>query len=408
MARVRKFYVEWWKIRKSTIYGLVVFAILAAVVIGGGWHIVKNYWLVQGDLADIPTDAARIISFEGDVRIIRAATRETFVVTRQTFAAAGDTIQTQGDGRAVVQMIDGSIYSVRPNSTVVIRDSTSIFGGRNVRVSLDDGQLNVRTEDQPENTQNVVEMLDSETKLKSQTDASFNTDTQGGEIRISRGSVETTVGGDSSTITENEYAALNNGKISQREKLLTPPRPFSPANASQVMVGSSGTQTVSFAWQDTAPGVSSYHLQVSRASAFSADSLLVDRGSVNAREFRLTGLTPGTYYWRLKAAVRSGQISEWSEPAKFNVVRGVSSPAIDVTDWHVERVGGSIYIISGKTVPGLLVRAQGREIFAGGDGSFRLQISNASSEVPVEMGDDRGNRAGFVLSLKTAKVLRRF
>ena len=68
-----------------------------------------------------------------DVRIIRASTRETIVVTKETFVAAGDTVQTQADGKATVQMIDGSVYSVRPNSTVVIRDNSSIFGGKYAR-----------------------------------------------------------------------------------------------------------------------------------------------------------------------------------------------------------------------------------------------------------------------------------
>lgn len=44
-------------------------------------------------------------------------------------------------------MIDGSILSIRPNSTVVIRDSSSLLGGTSVRVKLDDGQIRVRTED---------------------------------------------------------------------------------------------------------------------------------------------------------------------------------------------------------------------------------------------------------------------
>ena len=166
-----------------------------------------------------------------------------------TYAAAGDTIQTQADGRAVVQMIDGSVLSVRPNSTVVIRDNSSLFGGRNVRVALDDGQLNVRT-DQTDG-ENVVEMLESETRLRPETDASFNADPRanGGEIRISRGGVETSIGGEKTTIRENEFASLNNGKITAREKLLTPPTPVSPANSAQVSDGGRGANVV-FTWQD--------------------------------------------------------------------------------------------------------------------------------------------------------------
>jgi hypothetical protein len=408
--KYRKFYVEWWKIRKSTIYGLVAFVVVTGAVITGVWWAVQYNWFAQQAAPEAPKDAARIISFEGDVRITRAATRETILVTKETFIAAGDTIQTQADGRAVVQMIDQSVYSVRPNSTVVIRDSSSIFGGTNVRVALDDGQINVRTDDQPANTENVVEMMDSETQLKSQTDASFNADaySKEGEIRISRGSVETSIGGERATINENEFAAVNDGRVAAREKLLLPPRPSLPANMSQVVDSGRGV-TMAFSWQDESSiPVASYYIQIARSPYFSPDGMLVDRGAVTTRDFRLAGLQPGTYYWRLKTTSRAGQTSDWNEPFRFNVVKRETNPAIEVVNWGVERVGGNVYIISGRTRAGLQVRAQGRQVFAAQDGVFRLQVSTPLSEVAIELGDDGGNRGGFVLGLRNAKVLRSF
>jgi hypothetical protein len=50
----------------------------------------------------------------------------------------------------------------------------------------------------------------------------------------------------------------------------------------------------------------------------------------------------------------------------------------------------------------------GREVYAGGDGTFRLQVATPVSEVSVELADDRGNRAGYVLSLRNSSILRRF
>jgi hypothetical protein len=357
-----------------------------------------------------PKNAASILSFEGDVRIIRAATRETVVVTKETFIAAGDTIQTQSDGKAIVQMIDGSVLTVRPNSTLIIKDNSSIFGGPNVRVSLDDGQLNVRTDQLPADSKNVVEMSESETSIKSQTDASFNADAQtnGGEIRITRGSVDTTVGGAKTTLNENEFASVNDGRIASKEQLLLAPRPVQPADGSQVVDSGAGV-AATFIWEDgsTIP-ISGYYIQVSRSPIFAADAILVDRSSLTSREFRLAGLQPGTYYWRVRSTARSGQTSDWNPHAKFTVVRRGSSPTIDVSAWGVDPVGGSVYIISGRTQPGLLVRSQGNQVFAANDGSFRLQVSSSAGEVPVELTDDRGNRAGFVLSLRNSRVLRRF
>ena len=408
--RFRKFYVDWWNVRKSTIYGVIAFVLIAGAVYAGVLWASRNNWFVPPDTIDIPKDAARIVSFEGEVLITRAATRETILVTKETYVAAGDTIQTQADGRAIIQMIDGSVYSVRPNSTVVVRDTTSLLGGKNVRVRVDDGQLNVRTDEQPENTRNIVELGESENQVGPKTDASFNADgANGGEIRILRGGVETTLGGEKTKIGENEFATVNGDKLSAREKLLAPPRPNSPGNSEQVVDASGGGVNVTFTWQDPEGNPAAfYYLQVSKSPYFASDALLVDRNNMQIRDYRLASLSPGTYYWRLKATAKSGQATNWNEPWKFNVVRNGESVAIDASDWHVERVGGNVFLISGRTQAGMAVRSQGRSTYAGPDGSFRLQINSSSIETAVEIGDDRGNRTGFVLSLRTANVLRRY
>ncbi len=406
--KYRKFYVDWWNIRRSTIYLLIAIILLGAGILWGLSYASRNNWFLPDEQANVPKDAARIVSFEGDVRITRAATRETIVVKQETFVAEGDTIQTQSDGRCIVQMIDGSTYSVRPNSTVVVKTSTSLFGGKNVRVTLDDGQLNVRTDDQPPDVNNIVEVADSENKLLPKTDASFNADETGGEIRISRGGVETTIAGEKTTISENEFASVSGGKLSARERLMAPPRPTQPGNSAQI-VDQGGGVSVAFNWQDAEgnPGAN-YYLQVSRSPTFASDAIMVDRSGMTAREFRLAGLTPGNYYWRVKATGRSGQTTNWNDAWKFMVVRAGERMAIDASDWRVERVGGNVYLLSGRTQPGMAVRAAGRDTFAGPDGTFRLQISSPSVETAVEIGDDRGNRGGFIISLRNGAVLRRY
>lgn len=408
--KYRKFYVDWWNIRKSTIYMVVTALIAIGLVWFGLWYASRNNWFVPVEATDAPRDAARIVSFEGEVRITRSTTRETLLVTKATWVAAGDIVQTLADGRAIIQMIDGSVYSVRPNSTVIVRDTTSLFGGKNVRVRVDDGQLNVRTDDQPADTKNIVELGESENQIGPKTDASFNADRpDGGEIRVSRGGVETTLGGEQTTISENQYATVNGGKLSERERLLAPPRLASPDNSAQIVDSSGSGVTVNFAWADPEGNpAASFHLQVARSPYFASDSILVDRGDLQAHEFRLAGLSPGTYYWRLKATARSGQATNWNDQWKFSVVRPGESGAIDAVDWRVEAIGGNVYLISGRTRPGMNVSAQGRAVYAGPDGAFQLQIASSSIETAVEISDERGGRSGFILSLRNGSVLRRY
>ncbi len=405
-SKFRKFYVDWWNIKKSTVYGIIAGVVFLCFAIGGGWWLWRsNAILATPENADIPKDAARIVSYEGDVRVIRASTRETILVTKETYVAAGDTVQTQADGRAQIQMIDGSLLSVRPNSTIVIRDSASIFGGTNVRVTLDEGQMNVKTQDQTENTENVVEVKESENRLFPQTDASFkiNEQTNGGEIRVSRGGVESNTGIDKTVVKENEFASIDNGKISQKERLLDAPKPVAPQNAEQVL----NSSDVTFRWQkpdSTSP--LNFHLQVSASPFFVADSMLIERENITNQIFTVANLTPGVYYWRLKATSASRQGSDWGEPWKFAIIKQSRSETLEANEWQVEKVGGSIYIISGRTKPGTTVRSSGREVFASGDGSFKLQVSSSSGASTVEISDEKGNRTRYNLSLNNSRATR--
>lgn len=409
--KYRKFYVDWWNIKRSTVYGGVSFFVILAVLIGGGWWLYRNdFFLAKTDVNDIPADAARIISFEGDVRVTRASTRETILVTKTTYVSAGDTVQTQSDGRAQIQMIDGSILTIRPNSTVVIRDSSSLFGGKNVRVALDGGQINVKTEDQPEDTENIVEVRESENKIKPQTDASFgiNPNTNGGEIRVSRGGVESNVGDEKTTIQEGEFAAVNNGKIASKENLLQSPKIVSPTSQDSVQALSSGNADVTFRWQKPNGTIQSYHLQVSKSPFFVADTLVFERTSLTDTNFTVGNLAPGTYHWQVRAVASSGQISDWSEKVRFTISKGTANQGIAVSDWNVEKLGGKIYRIGGKTKAGAVVRVAGRETFATADGAFLIQIAAASDQVTIEISDERGNKSNYVISLSSGKVLRQF
>jgi hypothetical protein len=408
----RNYYVDWWKIKKGTVVGLGIFILFVSLMGLGIWWLMQNNWILNNiENSAGPKDAARISSFEGDVRVIRASTRVTEKVTKDTFLSAGDTIQTQADGKAQIRMIDGSTLTVRPNSTVVIRNSDSIFGGTNVRVALDDGQINVRTEDQNETSNNIVEVKETENKLQSQTDASFgvNPTTSGGEIRISRGGVETNAGGEKTVIKDGEFAAIKNGKIATRERLHDPPRLVSPASLVQFLTTGRGTVDITFNWQKSESGGDfSYRLEIATSPFFVPDGMILQRDPVRTTSFTMGNFNPGVYYWRLRGTSNTGQTTEWSEPWRFTVVKREGNESLPASDWKVESLGGKLYLISGKTVSGAIVRIAGRETFAAGDGSFRLQVSAPSNEITAEVGDENGNRNRYVLSLPEGKLIRQY
>lgn len=410
MDKKRNYYVDWWSIKKSSVISVIVVLLFLGLVSGGVWWAMKNDWFFANqENAKIPKDSARLISFEGDVRVTRAATRETEKVSRDTYLLAGDTIQTQADGKAQIRMIDGAVLTVRPNSTVVIRDSASIFGGTNVRVELGDGQINVKTQDQTEASNNIVEIKQVESKLQSQTDASFNSSGSSGEIRISRGGVETTVGGEKTVIKDGEFASINQGKLSPKERLYEPPKLMNPPNLEQLLTTSNGTADSTFRWQKSEGTTNfSFSLEVASSPFFVAEGMVIQRNSLTAPSFTLGNIAPGVYYWRVRGTAASGQTTEWSEPFRFTVVKREGNEKLTASDWVVENIGGKVYIISGKTVSGATVRILGRETFAASDGSFKLQVSIPKTEATVEISDEHGNRNRYVLALESGKVVRQF
>jgi len=86
--------------------------------------------------------------------------------------------------------------------------------------------------------------------------------------------------------------------------------------------------------------------------------------------------------------------------------KAASGETLSAADWQVERIGGGIYLVRGKTQAGATVRIAGREVFAGADGSFRLQISANSPNATVEISDERGNRSRYNLNLSAARAAR--
>ena len=179
-----------------------------------------------------------------------------------------------------------------------------------------------------------------------------------------------------------------------------------PTPSKQILSGRQGSASVVFVWKKPEEyDRPVYHLQISESPFFVSGKMTDERTSLSAMSFTSRSLKAGTYFWRVRASVESGQLSEWSDPSKFTLIKRSNSARIEATDWDVEDVGGGIFIVRGKTKSGAIVRVSGRETFAKSDGSFRLQISTSSSTAVIEIYDEKGNKSRFVLSLKRGKVI---
>ncbi|HKU74119.1 MAG TPA: FecR domain-containing protein [Pyrinomonadaceae bacterium] len=405
--KTSRFAFDWWIIQKRFVYLVIAIFMLCVSAAGAALYVWK-YGNPFKNVAIVNHPAgARFVSFEGDVRVIRAATREMLPANSDTELYPGDTVQTQTNGRARIGLADGSTLLVKPNSTIIIRDNARADDGKktNVHVRVDSGQLSVRTEQQADGTTNVVETPKTKNTMGQQTSASFGVNPEGTEeIRVATGAIETTnQNGDKATIKEGEYVSVNNsGRISPAQKLLDVPQPAKPHDLEQVSVGSNGAANVALKWQRPQSGTPSYYrVEVATSPFFVADGKVIERDQLVATEFGATDLRPGVYFWRVRATAASGQASDWSDPLKFIVTNRGTGSQVAVSDLSTELLGGNIYLIRGKAEPGTTIRVSGREASAAHDGAFQIQVTAGSTtrELTLEAKDSQGNSSQYKVSL---------
>ena len=400
------FAFDWWIIQKRFVYLVIAIFMLCGLAAAAGVYVWK-YGNPFRNVAEMKSPAgARFMSFEGDVRVIRAATREIISASSETELYPGDTVQTQAGGRARIGLADGSTLLVKPNSTIIVRDNARGDDGRkpNVHVVVDSGQLSVRTEQQADGTTNVVETPKTKNTVGQQTNASFGVNPEGTEeIRVSTGAIETTNrAGDKTSIHEGEYVSVNNsGRLSPAQKLLDVPQPARPHDLEQVFVGTNGAASVALKWQRPQSGTPSYYrVEVATSPFFVADGKVIERDQLVATEFGADDLRPGVYFWRVRATAASGQASDWSDPLKFIVATRGTGSQVNVANLSAELLGGSIYLIRGKAEPGTTIRVSGRETIAASDGAFQVQITaGAARELAVEARDSQGNSSQYKVLL---------
>lgn len=408
VTKTNRFAFDWWVVQKRTIYLGIAVLVLCVLAAAGSVYV----WKFGNPLRNVGTGVktpagARFISFEGDVRVIRASTRETISARSDTELYPGDAVQTQENGRARIGMADGSTLVVRPNSIITVRDNARDDDGKRtkVHVVVDSGQMYVRTEQQPEGTSNVVETPKTSNKLGEQTGASFGVNAEGTEeIRVNTGGIETTnQSGEKTSIKGGEYVAVNpSGTISRPQKLLEVPLPSEPRDLDKVVVGAKGSATVVLKWLRPPSGAPAYYrVEVATSPFFVADGRVIERDQLIAMEFNASDLRPGTYFWRVRATAATGQTSDWSDPKKFLVAPRGSGSQVAVSNLTAELLGGNIYLVRGQAEPGTTIRTGGRETLVSTGKAFQVQITAPAGEreITVEALDPSGNSSSYKLAL---------
>ncbi|HZS44756.1 MAG TPA: FecR domain-containing protein [Blastocatellia bacterium] len=390
--------LDWYFISRRSAF---VFITLALFLVGGGTSAYLYLTKAAGP-ADVKGDKqiAHFVSIEGNVKVKRTSTSYFVAVNRSTPLETGDTVQTDTDGQAKIQFIDGSSYSLGPDSTMVIRlhvfDTKS--GTSTVNVAVGSGQVKVATSGHNESI-NEVQTTGASSEFDPNTKAVVAASREGDtKIDVTEGAARvTTQDGVKTRVEADERLEVaSSGKIISHEKLLPSPRLAEPSDA--FVIRSNGdTATVTLSWTPVS-GAVRYHVAVSTSRFFT--KIVAESQDVRSARLVVERMEPGRYFWQVKAFDGTGRSSVFSDPFQFTVIGKSSDGAhgIEVYLDEVTGLGPYLYEVKGRTVAGAQVRINGVKVNqVDGDGRFTALIKVTDSrEIVVEAEDQSGNHGRVV------------
>jgi hypothetical protein len=283
----------------------------------------------------------------------------------------GDVVQTGSEGMAKVVFNDGTSYTVKQDSLIVIEENSANDQQQtNVAVAVSTGTVDLSTATYSQGSKSQVIVAGATASLAPESAAQVHNDpkTDQHEILMKKGAGEVTRNGETVHLANWEKVSFQ-GSESHMDKAkgTGPPTPISPANMAPIFTSGETTKDVEFSWTPMA-NATGYRLRISRNPYFS--STLVDK-RVNTADVTVTSLGEGAYYWVVQSYEASGKESVESEKNRFTIIsKGKQTEAIDLElDPFIQH--GHVIEVTGKTQVGARVMVNGREVpMVSTDGTF--------------------------------------
>jgi hypothetical protein len=315
---------------------------------------------------------AHFTALDGTVRVKRGNGNTWVQADYNIPLDKGDVVQTGSEGMAKVVFNDGTSYTVKQDSLIVIEENSANDQQQtNVTVAVSTGTVDLSTATYSSGSKSQVIVAGATASLAPESTAQVHNDPKADqhEILMKKGTGEVTRNGETVQLANWEKVSFQ-GEQSHLEKAkeIGPPTPIAPANMAPLFAsGEAAAKDVAFSWTPMANAVG-YRLRISRNPYFS--STLVDK-KVSTAAVTVTGLGEGAYYWMVQSYDPSGKESVESEKNRFTIIsKGKETNAIDLElDPFIQH--GHVIEITGKTQTGARVMVNGSEVpMVGSDGGF--------------------------------------
>jgi hypothetical protein len=338
---------------------------------------------------------AHFTVLDGTIRVRKSTGNSWINADYNVPLEKGDVVQTGAEGMAKIVFNDGTNYTVKQDSLIVIEENSANDQQQtNVSVAVTTGTVDLTTATYVQGSKSQVIVAGAKASLAPDSAAMVRNDPKGDqhEILVEKGSGQIERNGETVRLSDWEKVSFQStSKTMARATEIGPPAPITPGNMMPVFINpGEKSKEVEFVWTPMA-NAAGYRLRISHNPYFS--SLLMDR-KVDAASVVVTGLPVGAYYWSIQSYDAAGKESVESEKNRFTIVAKTKAK-IDLAlelDPFIQH--GHVIEVTGKTEAGARVMVNGKEVpLVNDDGTFHFftpPLPNGENLVTVTAQNAKG------------------
>jgi hypothetical protein len=315
---------------------------------------------------------AHFTALDGTIRVRKGNANSWINADYNVPLEKGDVVQTGAEGMAKIVFNDGTNYTVKQDSLIVIEENSANDQQQtNVSVAVTTGTVDLTTATFVQGSKSQVIVAGAKASLAPDSSAMVHNDPKGDthEILVKKGGGEIERNGETVHLSNWEKVSFQSeSKTMERATEIGPPAPITPGNMMPVFINpGEKAKEVEFAWTPM-PNATGYRLRISHNPYFS--SLLMDR-KVDTASVVVTGLPVGAYYWSIQSVNSTGKESVESEKNRFTIIVKTKEKTEMSLDLDPFVQHGHVIEVMGKTEVGARVMVNGREVpLVSDDGTF--------------------------------------
>jgi hypothetical protein len=333
-----------------------------------------------------------LLSVEGDVAVQTAGHSSFEQAQQRQSLFDGDFIKTGRTGSAEIMFSDGTLYTIRPASLFEVRRPASPEAGGS-QIKMVSGAVNVYTAASSSTVSSdaATTSIDRESRVAVDVEKGEKTD-----VTTYRGKATVSNGKETVVLAERERITAGAKSRQLSAKVVVPETPGLVLPTDNRLYDLKTSDEIELKWSPVTRA-SRYRIQVSRSRLFAPDATDVDLDNRTGTGARVKVTREGSYFWRVAAIDNAGRPSDWSAVRRFKMgaelasgVRG-SPPRLTVSP---PQQMGNLFLIFGKTDPGVVVTINAEPADVARDGSFKKTVTvnrEGSAILVVKAVDAEGN-----------------